>query len=393
MAQSDLDAYKNVQKTETIDTSRKLRIGIIGCGGIARSHMETYLKMPDVEVVAGCDLVPGRAAEFMKRYGNESAKTDYASHKEMLADKSLKLDAVSVCTYNRQHVPCASDAMEAGLNVLLEKPLCVDIEEGIELMRVQRKTGKVLSIGFQPRFDANMQMIKKIVQSGELGKIYYIQTGGGRRRGIPIGNDASFIREDTAGIGALGDIGCYSLDLVLNALGYPKPLTVSGFVSDYFGKDPNYVRYQEMNFPRMAEIFGVDDFGAGFIRLEGGIVLDFRIAWAMNLDTPGDTIFFGTKGSLRVPSTNCWNGSFDKPLKIYHEVSGEQVCTEIPLIPKNPNGPTLWDGKIRSFLEACKGNGKSPVPIDQIIYNQAIIDGIARSSKLGREVEINVPEV
>ncbi len=389
-----LNAFRTEGAAETtVDTSKKMRIGIIGCGGIANSHIGAYLSMPDVEIVAGCDLAAGRAAAFMEKHGVKGAKTDYASHKEMLADKSLRLDAVSVCTYNRQHAPCAIDALNAGIHVLLEKPFTVTLEEAVEVMRAEKKSGKVLSIGFQPRFDENMQMIKKIVQSGILGKVYYIQTGGGRRRGIPIGNDASFIRNDTAGVGALGDIGCYSLDLVLNALGYPKPLTVSGFATDYFGKDPSYVRYCQMNDPSLANTFGVDDYAGGFIRLEGGIMLDFRIAWAMNLDTPGDTIIMGTKASLRVPSTDCWNGSFNKPLRLYHEVAGEQVCTEIPLIPKKEGAPTLWQKKIRTFLDACKNGTPAPVPSSEIIYNQAIIDGIVKSSELGKEIEINIPEI
>ncbi len=94
----------------------------------------------------------------------------------------------------------------------------------------------------------------------------------------------------------MGDIGCYSLDIVLNAIGYPKPLTVSGYTSDFFGKNPEYFKVE--NKPaEYADIFAVEDFAAGFIRLEGGIILDFRIAWAMHLDTPGDTIIMGKKGS------------------------------------------------------------------------------------------------
>ena len=141
--------------------------------------------MPDVELVAGCDLIPGKAAAFFKRNGVEGVKTDYASHKEMLDDESLQLDAVSICTYNRQHAAPAIYALSKGVNVLLEKPFTVTLDEALEVMKAEKASGKVLSIGFQPRLDPNMQMIKKIVESGELGKIYYIQTGGGRRRGIP----------------------------------------------------------------------------------------------------------------------------------------------------------------------------------------------------------------
>ena len=394
-AEENMNVFATATKAETaVDASKKIRIGIIGTGWIAESHVYSMLKQPDVEIVAGCDLIPGKAKAFFEKETDlTDVKTDYASHKEMLADKSLNLDAVCICTYNCQHAPCAIDALNAGLHVLLEKPMCVTTEEAIEIMRAEKKSGKVLSIGFQPRFDENMQMIKKIVQSGVLGKIYYIQTGGGRRRGIPTPFGTTFIEKETGGLGALGDIGCYSLDCVLNAIGYPKPLTVSGYKSDFFGKDPNYCNYVRLGHPEYAEKFGVDDFAAAFVRLEGGIILDFRIAWAMNLDTPGDSIIMGTKGSLRIPSTDCWNGSFDKPLKIYSEVAGNQVCTEVPLIEAKPGAPTLWDKKMRSFLDACKNGTPSPVPSSQILYNQAILDGIAKSSELGREIEIDLPEI
>ena len=382
--------YNNGQKDEAvIDTNRKLRVGIIGTGWIADSHIDSYKRMPDVEIVAGCDLIPGKAAAFFKKHGVEGVKTEYASHKEMLDDESLKLDAVSVCTYNRQHAIPSIYALEKGVNVMLEKPFTVTLDEAVEVMKAEKKSGKVLSIGFQPRLDANMQMIKKIVESGELGQIYYIQTGGGRRRGIPTPFGTSFIEDKTAGLGALADIGCYSLDMVLNAIGYPKPLTVTGYKSDFFGKDPNYVGYGAHH--EYADVFGVDDFAAAFVRLEGGIILDFRIAWAMNIDTPGDTIILGTKGGLRIPSTDCWNGTVGGPMKIYHEVCGQQTVTEIPII--NDRGPSLFDRKIRSFLDACKNGTPAPVPSSQIIYNQAILDGIAKSAELGREVEISVPEI
>ena len=111
----------------------------------------------------------------------------------------------------------------------------------------------------------------------------------------------------------------------------------------------------------------------------------------MNIDTPGDTIILGTKGGLRIPSTDCWNGTVGGPMKIYHEVCGQQTVTEIPII--NDRGPSLFDRKIRSFLDACKNGTPAPVPSSQIIYNQAILDGIAKSAELGREIEISVPEI
>ena len=382
----ELDPNKQGSGEVKVDATKKLRVGIIGTGWIADAHMASYKKMPDVEIVAGADLIPGKAEAFFKKHGIENVKC-YPSHKELIDNE--KLDAVSVCTYNCQHAEPTIYALNHGVNVLLEKPFTVTTEETIEVIKAEKKSGKDLSIGFQPRFDANMKMIKKIVESGELGKIYYIQTGGGRRRGIPTPFGTSFIEKDKGGIGALGDIGCYSLDMVLNAIGYPKPLTVSGYKSDFFGKNPK--TYTEEGRPaEYADIFGVDDFAAAFVRLDGGIILDFRIAWAMNINTPGDTIILGTEGGLRIPSTDCWNGTTGGPMTIYKNVAGQQTETVIPLVHDN-NPLNLFDRKIRSFLDAVKTGGKAPVPSSQILYNQAIIDGIAKSYAAGKEVELNVP--
>ena len=385
MANAILDKFKEeAVETKVYDSSKKIKVGIIGTGWIAEAHLKAYQQCHDVQFVGMADLVPGKAEAFCDQFGVDKTGINfYNSHKELIDNEEL--DCVSVCTYNATHAECTIYALEHGVNVLLEKPMCVTLEEAIAICKAEKASGKVLSIGFQPRFDPNMQMVKKIVESGELGEIYYIQTGGGRRRGIPTPFGTSFIEKETAGIGALGDIGCYSLDMVLNAIGYPKPLTVSGYKSDFFGKSTKY-----SNKPEYADIFGVDDFAAGFVRLEGGIILDFRIAWAMHLDTSGDTIILGKHGGLRIPSTECWNGSIGGPMTIYHDVAGKQVETVIPELDNPYDNFYL---KIRSFLDASMNGGEPPVPSSQIIYNQAIIDGIAKSAELGREIEIEIPEI
>ena len=86
---SGLNIFTEQSGPANIDTSKKLRIAIIGCGWIADVHAKTFKNQPDVEIVAGADIVPGKAEEFMKRHGIEGAKTDYASHKELIDDKSL----------------------------------------------------------------------------------------------------------------------------------------------------------------------------------------------------------------------------------------------------------------------------------------------------------------
>ena len=192
----------DMTEKQAIRSDRKLRIGIIGTGGIAHSHMKAYQHQPDVEIVAACDLIPGKAEAFLKEFEVEAPT--FEDYKQMI--DTIPMDAVSVCVYNRNHAVCTIYALEHGLNVLLEKPMTVTLDEAVAICKAEKKSGKIVSVGFQPRLDANMQMIKKIVESGELGRVYYIQTGGGRRHGIPVSWSETFIENDKAGIGAVGAV-------------------------------------------------------------------------------------------------------------------------------------------------------------------------------------------
>ena len=132
----------------------------------------------------------------------------------------------------------------------------------------------------------------------------------------------------------------------------------------------------------------MDDFAAAFIRLEGDIILDFRISWAMHLDTPGDTVLLGTKAALRIPSTECWNGSVGGPMTLYTTWQASR------LRPKSPSsGMKAACLTRRSAHSWTHIRRQPPVPSSQILYNQAIIDGIGDSAKLGREVDVYIPEV
>ena len=221
-----------------------------------------------------------------------------------------------------------------------------------------------------------------IVSSGALGDVYYVQTGGGRRRGIP---GRTFIDKDKAGVGALADIGCYALDFAMNTIGYPKPLTVSAMAYDYFGKNPKY--YAE------SERFSVDDFSAAFVRLEGGITLDFRMSWAMHMDTTGDFLFLGKDAGLKVrqPHYELWGGAWDGTVgevTLFHDVFGKPTSTPVPIEKEEKSN--LFECKVRAFVDAVKNGRPAPIPTSQIIYNQAIIDGIIRSAACGHEVEVDL---
>ena len=374
---------KKETKVEKV-AKKKLRIGIIGTGGIAHAHLNSLMRLQEageVEIVGGSDIVKGKARAFFDRAGLTKVKA-FDKNEELL---SLGLDGVCICTYNTTHAECTIAAIEAGVHVLCEKPMSVTLADAIAMYKCAKKHKKILTIGFQPRYDPNMDLVREIVGSGALGDIYYIQTGGGRRRGIPGG---TFIRKDLAGVGALADIGCYSLDMVLSAIGYPKPLTVSAYASSRFGKNPKYFHD--------AKNFDVDDFSVALIRLEGDIALDFRMSWAMHMDSMGDTMFFGTDAGLKIKPAGVgtgWGGAWDGtigPMFMYNDIQGQLCETSIPL--RQPSDDRFYN-KVKAFCDAIATGGTAPIPTIESVYNQAIVDAIYRSSQAGNEIEIVLPKL
>ncbi|MCL2043071.1 MAG: Gfo/Idh/MocA family oxidoreductase [Treponema sp.] len=362
---------------------KKLKIGIVGAGGIAHAHMKHYMDFNDVEVVGACDIIPGRAREFLDKYNLIGAPA-FEHVKDMV--KNVQMDGASVCTYNTTHAECCIVLFEAGVHVLCEKPMSFTLKEGVDMVRAARKAKKILTIGFQPRHDFMHQKVDNLIGSGAIGKVYYMQSGGGRRRGIPGG---TFVEKDKAGFGCLGDIGCYSIDQCLNAIGYPKPLTVSAMATNYFGKNPKY-------WPG-AKTFEVDDFSVAFVRLEGDVTFVFKQSWAMHADTLGDTLWLGTEGAIKV-TTGFESHNKESRIMYYTDVNGQHIDSVVlPTIPFNAYASErpmdMWFGKMRTFVDAIHKNGPAPVPGEQILYNQAICDGIYRSAKLGKEVEIKIPKI
>lgn len=363
--------------------SKKLRIGIIGTGGIAGAHMKAYEKFEDVEIVGGADIVPGKAREFLDKWGLTKAQA-FESAEELI--KNVEMDGVSICTYNTTHAECTIAALEAGLHVQCEKPMSFTLQEAVDMVKASRKANKILTIGFQPRYDTTRKKVDDIIRSGALGKVYFIQSGGGRRRGIPGG---TFVDGDKAGFGCLGDIGCYSIDQCLHAVSYPKPLTVSAMATDYFGKNPKYFSG--------ADTFNVDDFSVAFVRMENDMTFLFRQSWAMHADTLGDTLWLGTEGGIKIKH------EFDyanKPSHVMYftDVNGQNIDSYVlPSLPFNayesPKQTDIFEAKVRDFCDAILEGRPSPIPGEEIIYNQAICDGIYRSSKLHREVEIEIPKL
>ncbi len=354
-----------------------IRIGLIGAGGIAGAHARRYAEIPEAEVVAVADIVPGRAEEFIARNSLQGARA-FTDHRALLERGGV--DAVDICTYHRGHHRPAVDALEAGLPVLVEKPLSVDLGEALEMVRAAARSQKILSVGFQTRYQPNIQAAKRLVQEGVLGQLYYAEVGGGRRRGIPATPQKvppTFISKEAAGGGAVLDIGCYSVDTAMFVLGHPRPLSVLAMTADHFGRSGRSTGNQMGRWDPAK--FEVEDFAAAFVRLDGGIGLVFKIAWAMHLDTLGPTFFLGTDAGLRLDGT-----------VLFRDEHGYLTQTNVTL-PAGPRGFDAFREKIRDFALAVRDGRPAPIPGRQVLLEEAILDGIYRSAAEGREVGIDLP--
>ena len=204
--------------------NKKLKIGIIGCGGIANGkHMPSLAAIPEVEMVAFCDLIEERAVEAAKKYGTPDAKV-YTDYHELLADKSI--DVVHVLTPNKEHAPITIDALHAGKHVMCEKPMAKTAAEAREMVKAAKESGKKLTIGYQNRQKPESIYLKKVVQRGDLGEIYFAKAPAIRRRGTPTWG--VFLNEEEQGGGPLIDIGTHSLDLTLYLMDNYSPKMVVG---------------------------------------------------------------------------------------------------------------------------------------------------------------------
>ena len=269
----------------------KVRVGIIGCGGIANGkHLPGLKSVPEVEMVAFCDIIVERAEAACKQYGTADAKF-YENYKDLLADESI--DVVHVCTPNISHSFITVDALEAGKHVMCEKPMAINSAEALKMLEAAKRTGKKLSIGYQNRQRPDSLYLKDICDRGDLGEIYYAKAHAIRRRFVPTWG--VFLKEDEQGGGPLIDIGTHALDLTLWTMNTYKPKYCVGTTYHKF-------RYQTNTANAVGDWnpdeFTVEDSAFGFVVMENGATIVLESSWALNaLDTrEATTVVCGTKG-------------------------------------------------------------------------------------------------
>ena len=258
---------------------KKLRVGIVGCGGIAtQKHLPALAAIQEVEVVAFCDLILEKAQEAKEEFGTADAKvcTDY---KELAADKDI--DVIHVCTPNSSHSEISVAALMGGKHVCCEKPMAINSAEAKAMVDAAKASGKKLTIGYQNRHSPDTSHLKKICAAGELGEIYYAKAYAVRRRAVPTWG--VFLDKEKQGGGPLIDIGTHALDLTLWCMDNYEPKMVVGSTFYKLGKQKNAGNaWGDWD----TETFDVEDSAVGFIVMKNGATVVLEASWALNtLDT------------------------------------------------------------------------------------------------------------
>ena len=357
----------------------KLRVGIIGCGGIAfGKHMPSLAKLGNVEMVAFCDIIEERAQKAAKEYGTKDAKV-YTDYKKLLEDKTI--DVIHVCTPNKSHADITVDALYAGKHVMCEKPMAKTAADARRMVESYKKTGMKLTIGYQNRFRPDSQYLHKVCQNGELGEIYFAKAHAIRRRAVPTWG--VFLNEEEQGGGPLIDIGTHALDLTLWMMNNYKPKVVMGSAYYKLGKRANAANAWG---PWDPEKFTVEDSAFGFIVMENGATIILESSWALNTVEVGEamTTLCGTEGGADMRDG----------LRINGEKFGRLYTTKVST---DVGGVDFYEGKSDDpgFLEAkawidCIINDTEPVvkPEEALVVTE-ILEAIYTSAKTGEPVYFN----
>ncbi|WP_201738326.1 MULTISPECIES: Gfo/Idh/MocA family protein [unclassified Exiguobacterium] len=328
-----------------------MKIGIIGTGGIAtNAHIPHYIAA-GADVVAVMNRTRERGEAVARQFGVERV---YDTVADML--DSEQLDAVSVCTPNALHKDHVIQALDAGCHVLCEKPPAISEREADEMLQAAKRAGRTLHYGFHFRHRTDTQLLKRLIDSNELGHIYAATALALRRRGIP--GWGVFTDKELQGGGALLDIGVHMLDLALYLMDYPKPVDVIGHVGQYLGTRPGVGLMGDWD----ADNFSVEDTARAMITFENGASLFLDASFMANIG-PKDTMNVELRGTI--------GGASLFPLTIHTEEHGA-------LFDKTPAHLTLQDPyatQIRSFLEACR-HEPSYEQAEQAVLLHQIIDRI-----------------
>ena len=339
-----------------------LKVGIVGVGGIARTHMPGWHASEHAEVVAGSDINETILAEWGQTHAVDKLVSDPA---DLFADPDI--DIVDVCTPNMYHAPLAIAALEAGKHVICEKPLAPTPSEILKMIAARDEAGKLLMTAQHFRFAGTSQALKKEIDAGELGEIYHARSWMLRRSGlIPT---STFVRKEHSGGGPCIDIGVHILDLTLWFLGNPKPISVTGIAKAELAHKKG--AFSAWNGRPIPSDFNVEDFASAFIRFENGATLILEVSWLLHHKHDGfedmQMWLYGTEGGSHWPSVEIMQTNY-----VTHQHYNRSLQLKKDLM--EPHALECVE-----FARAVAEGRPSPVPAEQSLQVMTILDGIYRS--------------
>lgn len=351
---------------------KTLKIGVVGLG-IGRWHAQSFAGYNRCELVACCDLNDHLVNITVEKH-NLPAENGYSDYRKMFADaKRTGLEAVSIALPNTFHAPVAVAAFKAGLHVLVEKPMAMSAAEARRMQQAARQAKRTLMVNFSYRFEPGSRAMKRIMDSGEIGEVYFGRTVWHRRRGWPgMGLGSWFGNKAMSGGGPLMDLGVHRLDLAMWLMGSPKPVSVSASTFDHLGQAQAKAE---------GKSFDVEDLGCALIRFDNGATLLLEASWACNGDKTEEmlTQLYGTQGGIVQRNIE---GGEQFEVHVMGESDGMRWTREIDVVTERT--PTAF----QEFANACL-DGTEPLVTPQHGINvQVVLDAIYKSAQIGKEVRL-----
>ncbi len=362
----------------------KFKIGIIGCGSIANGkHMPTLAKIDGVEMVAFCDVVDSRAEEAAKKYGIPGAKV-FTDYRELL--KVREIDNVRVLTDNGKHYEITMEALRAGKHVLCEKPLAISSRDAFEMARTARENGRLLSVGYNHRYNQDSIFLKREIEAGRLGDIYMAKARVLRRRGAPTWG--IFTQKEFAGGGPLIDVGTHAIDLALWFMNNYRPKYIVGRTYSAIRDQREIGNLWGDPDPKL---FTAEDSAFGMLVMENGAAVIIEASWLLNTLEKGGVRYLlcGDKAGA---------DNFDGSLRINGVTSNTQYEMRPDFIGNSAsfiNGSNATPAEIeqRTFLNAIAGKGELCVKAEQAAVVVQIIEGLYCSAESGQPYYFSNEEV
>lgn len=340
-------------------------IGIIGCGKIAQvRHIPEYAENPDAKLWGYYDLNKKRAKELAGKYGGRV----YDSYEELLRDKDI--DAVSVCAANNAHAEITIAALNAGKHVLCEKPMAMDLSECEAMAEAAEKTGKFLMIGHNQRLAKAHAEAKKLIESGQIGRIITFKTnfahGGPETWSIDPGKNVWFFDKTKAVMGAMADLGIHKTDLIQFLTG-SKICEVTAYMGTLDKKDGS------------GKLVSVDDNAICIYKLENGAVGTMTASWTCCGFEDNSTILYGTEGVMKI---------YADPLHsiVVEKKGGEVKYYDIDQIQTNDN--QTRSGVIDLFVKCLTTNTPPEISGEEALAAMKAVFAAVESSETGKTVKI-----